>query len=329
MGSSAASATCLRAILREEGLEVVGVVTQPDRPAGRGKALTPCPCKAFALEHGVTEVITPENVNSDEAMERIRAWRPDVVAVVAFGQFLKAPLLELPPKGCINCHVSLLPKYRGASPVVAALAAGEKITGVSVIRMGLGMDDGPILRQGYEPIYSDVTGGELMDSLAIAGGVTLAKTLVQLARGETPAEVSQRHEDATFAHKLKKTDGLIDWREPVLEIERRIRAYSPWPGCYTFLPERLRRKGNSGRVVVTKAEIVRKMEPSWRDAAPGTVLKASASSAKGVPTGPVVKCGDTALMLTALKPEGSSLMDGGSFLRGRPLSPSVDVFLGQ
>lgn len=329
MGSSAASATCLRAIMREEALDVVGVVTQPDRPAGRGKALTPCPCKAFAMEHGVTEIITPENVNDEESLERLRAWRPDVIAVVAFGQFLKKPILDMPRFGCINCHFSLLPKYRGASPVVAALAAGDKMTGVTVMRMGIGMDDGPILKQRYEPIYSDITGGELMDELAIAGGVTLAATLVMLGEGTLPPEVPQHDEDATFARKLKKTDGLIRWTDPVLAIERKIRAYCPWPGCYSFLPERFRRKGNSGRVVVAGAEIVRRMEPGWRDAAPGTVLKVVTSRPKGASqgTGPVVKCGDTALMLTALKPEGGSLMDGASFLRGRPLSPGEDVLL--
>ena len=325
MGSSAASAVCLRAILRVPELEVVGIVTQPDRPAGRGKTLTPCPCKAFAIERGITGIITPENVNSEEAMAQLRAWKPDVVAVVAFGQFLKEPLLKLPLFGCINCHFSLLPKYRGASPVVAALAAGEKITGVSVIRMGIGMDDGPVLLQSYEPIYSDVTGGELMDGLAVTGGVTLAKALSLLNRNALPPEIPQRDEDATFAHKLRKTDGLIDWSEPVLTIERKIRAYNPWPGCYTFLPARFRKKGNSGRVVILKAEIV-KPEAGWADAAPGTVLKCVMSApkwAKG-PTGPVVKCGDTALMLTELKPEGSSAMDGGSFLRGRPLVAGED-----
>ena len=328
MGSSAASATCLRAILREEALEVVGVVTQPDRPAGRGKTLTPCPCKAFAVERGITEVIAPENVNSEESMEKLRSWRPDVIAVVAYGQFLKSPLLNLPPKGCINCHFSLLPKYRGASPVSAALAAGEKMTGVSVMRMGVGMDDGPVLMQSYEPIYSDVTGGELMDGLAITGGVTLAKALRLLAAGDLEA-VAQNEADATYAHKLKKTDGLIDWSAPVLETERRIRAFYPWPGCYTFLPERFRRKGNSGRVVVLKAEIV-KPEESWRGARPGTVLSLVTSRQKDSPyrgTGPIVKCGDTALLISELKPEGGSAMDGAAFLRGRPLVPGEDVLL--
>ena len=257
MGSSAASATCLRAVMRERELEVVGVVTPPDRPAGRGKALTPCPCKAFAQDRGVCEIATPEDVNSEESLAKIRAWRPDVVAVVAFGQFLRRPLLELPPFGCVNCHFSLLPKYRGASPVVAAIAAGERMTGVSVMRMGPGMDDGPILLQSYEPIYSDVTGGELMEGLAITGGVTLAKALRLMDGGALPPPVAQNDADATFARKLRKTDGLINWADPVLTIERRIRAYNPWPGCYTFLPERFRRKGNSGRVMVLKAEIVK------------------------------------------------------------------------
>jgi methionyl-tRNA formyltransferase len=299
--------------LREDELDVVGVVTQPDRPVGRGKLVSPCPCKAFALEQGLTEIITPENVNSDEAMNTIRAWRPDVIAVVAFGQFLKKPLLDLPLFGCINCHFSLLPKYRGASPVVAALAAGDRLTGVTVMRMGLGMDDGPILLQSYEPIYSDVTGGRLMDELAVTGGVTLAKALKLMNRNALPPEVKQNAEEATYAHKLKKTDGLVDWAAPVLEIHRRIRAYTPWPGGYTFLPERLRRKGNSGRLVILKAEIIAKISDADRTAAPGTVIALEKR-------GPIVRCGDTALLLARVKPEGSGEMDGAAFLRGRALA---------
>jgi len=321
MGSSAASATCLRAIMRRPELQVVGLVTQPDRPVGRGRALTPCPCKAFALEHGLTAIITPENVNDPAPMAQIYAWHPDVIAVVAYGQFLKKPLLELPLFGCVNCHFSLLPKYRGASPVVAALAAGDRVTGVTVMKMGLGMDDGPIMLQSYEPIYSDVTGGELMDALAYAGGVTLAKALVLMDSNELPPPVEQVHADATYAYKLKKTDGLIDWTAPVLVTERKIRAYSPWPGCYTFLPARFRKRGSTGRVIVTKAVIASALEPDWREAAPGTVLTCVTARPKGEsgPLGPVVKCGDTAILLAELKPEGGSVMNGAEFLRGRPL----------
>lgn len=314
MGSSAASAVCLRALLRESSIEIVGVVTQPDRPAGRGKLLSKCPCKAFALLHGIKEVISPEDVNDPAVMAQLYAWHPDAIAVVAFGQFLRKPLLQLPPKGCINCHFSLLPKYRGASPVVAAIAAGEKLTGVTVMRMGIGMDDGPIMMQAYEPIYSDATGGSLMDDLATVGGVTLAKTLRLLATNSLPPEIPQTDEDATYAKKLKKSDGLIVWKAPVLETERRIRAYFPWPGCFTFLPEKMRRKGNSGRLVVLKAAIVSDMEEGWREAAPGTVLKTTKQ-------GPIVKCGDTALLLLEVKPEGSGEMSGGAFLSGRPLAP--------
>lgn len=318
MGSSAASATCLRAILRLPGLQVVGLVTQPDRPAGRGRGLTPCPCKAYANERGITACISPESVNSPEAMSQVRAWKPDVVVVVAFGQFLKLPLLTLPPFGCINCHFSLLPKYRGAAPVQAALAAGDKMTGVSVIRMNIGMDDGRILLQAFEPIYADDTGESLMDRLAIAGGVTLAKALKLMAARALPPPVDQIEEEATFAHKFKKTDGLIDWAQPSAVIERRIRAYNPWPGSYTFLPNRLRRPGTTGRLVIEAAEFF-KLDSAARSELPGTVIAVTNR-------GPVVRTADTALLLTALKPEGSRTMDGAAFLNGRPLKPLADMF---
>jgi methionyl-tRNA formyltransferase len=319
MGSSAASAECLRAILREPSLEVVGVVTQPDRPAGRGKTLTPCPCAQFAESQGITGIIKPENVNDEAAMAVIRAWKPDVAAVVAYGQILKKPLLELPLFGCVNCHFSLLPKYRGAAPVIASLLSGDRMTGVTVMHMGEGLDDGPIMLQSYEPIYPDTTGGALMDDLAVAGGVALAKALKLLSSNSLPPEMPQDEKSATYVKKLKKTDGLIDWNLPALEIERRIRAYCPWPGCYTFLPERLRRKGMTGRTVVLRARFA-KLQPGWKDAPPGTVLALDR-------TGPVVRCLDTALVLTELKPEGGKAMDGGAFLRGRQLSPFEDRLL--
>ena len=319
MGSSTASAECLRAILREEVLDVVGVVTQPDRPVGRGKVLTPCPLAQFAVQNGITEIIKPENVNADEPMAQIRAWQPDVVAVVAYGQILRKPLLELPLFGCINCHFSLLPKYRGAAPVIASLLAGDRKTGVTVMRMGEKLDDGPIMLQSYEPIYQDTTGGELMDLLSIAGGVALAKALRLLSANALPPEVPQDEKYATYVKKLKKTDGLVDWDAPALEIERKIRAYCPWPGCYTFLPERLRKHGTLGRLGIVKAKFAR-LEPGWETAAPGTVLKLEKA-------GPVVKCHDTALLLVEVKPEGSSAMDGGAFLRGRHLEPLQDRLL--
>ena len=319
MGSSSASATCLRAILRLPGLEVVGVVTQPDRRAGRGKVLTPCPCRAYAAERGIRNCITPENVNAPEALAQIRLWRPDVIVVVAFGQFLREELLNLPPRGCVNCHFSLLPKYRGASPVTAALLAGDVVTGVSVIRMGIGMDDGPILLKQIEPIYQADTGDSLMEKLAICGGVTLAKALKLMDADKLPPPEEQEDDQATFAHKISKTDGLIDWRKPSDYIERQLRAYTPWPGCYTFLPSRFRKKGNSGRVVITGVEFA-KVDPSRRNELPGTVLEVTKR-------GPIIRTGTTALLITALKPEGAKEMAGGVFLHWRPLEPLKDMLL--
>ena len=319
MGSSQASAMCLKAILRLPGLEVVGVVTQPDRPAGRGKVLTPCRCRAYAEERGIKSCITPENVNAPEALAQIRAWKPDVIVVVAFGQFLKEELLNLPPLGCVNCHFSLLPKYRGASPVTAALLAGDAITGVSVIRMGVGMDDGPVLLKQIEPIYMADTGDSLMDKLSICGGVTLAKALKLMAAGKLPPPEEQENGQATFAHKISKADGMIDWSRPSDYIERQLRAYTPWPGCYTFLPTRFRKKGTSGRVVITGVEFA-EVSPEHRNEPPGTVLQVTKQ-------GPVIRTGTTALLLTALKPEGAKEMTGGVFLLGRPLEPLRDMLL--
>jgi methionyl-tRNA formyltransferase len=319
MGSSAASAECLRAILREsETLEVVGVVSQPDRPAGRGKTLTPCPLAMFAENRGIADMLKPESVNDSASMDWIRAHNPDVIAVVAFGQILKEPLLNLPKHGCVNCHFSLLPKYRGASPVVAALAAGERLTGVTVMHMGIGLDDGPIILQSFEPIYPDTTGGTLMNDLSVAGGVTLAKALKMMAEGTLPPEVPQDPSAATHVRKLKKADGLIDWDAPSIVIERSIRAYNPWPGSYTFLPAHLCRRGTLGRLTVLRSKIVKTLQDEWRTAKPGTVLKVE----KG---GPIIKCHDTALMLTEVKPEGSGAMSGGAFSSGRPLAAMKDM----
>ncbi len=325
MGSSEASAECLHAILREDELEVVGIVTQPDRPAGRGKAgrakeIVPCPLAKFAAANGLTEIIKPECVNDDEPMAWIRAKKPDVIAVVAYGQILKKPLLDLPLCGCVNCHFSLLPKYRGAAPVIAALEAGDRLTGVTVMRMGIGLDDGPIMLQSFEPIYPDTTGGALMDDLAIAGGVALAKALKLLSRHALPPEIPQDAHAATYVKKLKKTDGLVNWNWPVLEIERRVRAYNPWPGCYTFLPLRFRKKGTLGRLVILRAKVVRLPDARSAAAEPGTVVGVDRQ-------GPIVKCHDTALLLTEVKPEGGSAMDGGAFIRGRPLKPFEDRLL--
>ncbi len=313
MGSSEASATALRAILKSPLLKVVGVVTQPDRPSGRRQHFTPCPCKTYATLQGLAPIISPEKVNAPEVLAQIEALKPDVIVVVAFGQFLGKRLLALPPHGCINGHFSVLPKYRGAAPVQAAIAAGEEVTGVTIMRMAEGMDDGDMLLTAIEPICSDDTAVTLMDRLAILGAVTMVKALKLMIKGEL-TRAPQDHKLATYAPKMQKNDGLIDWHQPAAVIERRIRAFDPWPGAFTFLPAHLAKPGFLGRIKVLQAEILRQPIVGMESLAPGTVCAIS-------PIGPVVATGDRPLCLTAVQPDGSRRMDGRSFLNGHPLQP--------
>lgn len=317
MGSSEASALTLRAILRSPLLKVVGVVTQPDRPAGRSMRSTPCPCKAYAVKRGLSTILTPERVNQPEIVDQIKALRPDVIVVVAFGQFLGGKLLDLPRHGCLNGHFSILPLYRGAAPVQASIAAGDEVAGVTIMQMDKGMDDGDMLLKAVEPIFSDDTYATLMDRLAILNGVTMLKALIRLRDGNLPRE-AQNHDEATYAPKLKKSDGLIAWERPGEEIERLIRAYDPWPGTFTFLSEPLR-KGAGCRLKVLQAEFYNdELECCTSDLAPGTVCMLA-------PAGPVVTTGTRPLCLTALQLEGGKRMDGRSFLNGYPLLPG-EVF---
>ena len=313
MGSSEASATALRAILKSPLLKVVGVVTQPDRPSGRRQRFTPCPCKAYATLRGLQPVISPEKVNAPDVIAQIEHLKPDVIVVVAFGQFLGKRLLAIPPHGCVNGHFSLLPKYRGAAPVQAAIAAGEEVTGVTVMRMAEGMDDGDMLLKAIEPICSDDTAVTLMDRLAILGAVTLVKALKLMIAGGLTRE-PQDHSQATFAPKMQKNHGLIDWSLPSAVIERRIRAYDPWPGAFTFLPLRLLKTGFSGRLKVLQAEILKESVTGTEGFAPGTVCALS-------PIGPMITTGDSPLCLTAVQPDGSRRMDGKAFLNGHPMQP--------
>ena len=311
MGSSEASATALRAILKSPLLKVVGVVTQPDRPAGRHQRFTPCPCKAYATLRGLAPVITPEKVNAPDVLAQIEALKPDVIVVVAFGQFLGKRLLAIPPYGCVNGHFSLLPKYRGAAPVQAAVAAGDEVAGVTIMMMAEGMDSGDMLIKAIEPICSDDTAVTLMDRLAILGAVTMVKALKLMIAGNLE-RTPQNHADATYASKMQKNDGLIDWTLPTAVIERRIRAYDPWPGAFTFLPPRFSKPGVSARLKVLQAELLKQPIEKMGDRGPGSLCAI-------VPFGPVVATGDGVLCLTAVQPDGSRRMDGKSFLNGHPM----------
>jgi methionyl-tRNA formyltransferase len=228
MGSPEFSVPTLRRIA--EHYTVVGVVTQPDRPAGRGRVLTPPPVKVLALALGI-EVVQPEKLREPEVQARLQAWAPDLIVVTAFGQILRKSVLELPPHGCINVHASLLPRWRGAAPIQAAILYGDSHTGATIMRMDPGIDTGPILSQQSMEILPDDTAGTLGERMAEAGADLLIQTLPGYLDGTIQPQV-QDETLATYAGMLTKEEGLLDFSHPAAILERRVRAFNPWPGVF-------------------------------------------------------------------------------------------------
>ena len=229
MGSPDFAVTSLRA-LAAGGYGIAGVVTQPDRPAGRGGRLVPPAVKQAALELGLS-LIQPERLREADAMEQLHTWQPDVIVVVAFGQILRPDVLSLPPFGCINVHGSLLPRWRGAAPIQTAILAGDMETGVTIMKMDPGIDTGPILSQRATPIRPGDTSGTLFERLSTLGADLLLETLPQYLAGEIHPQ-PQPEEGATYASMLKKEDGRLDWTRPAQQLARRVRAFNPWPGAF-------------------------------------------------------------------------------------------------
>lgn len=228
MGSPDFALDTLRAL--HENYTVVGVVTQPDRAAGRGRELKPPPVKTLTLELGLP-VIQPEKLREPGAMEQLRDWSPDVIVVAAFGQILKQDVLDLPEFGCVNVHASLLPRWRGAAPINAAILYGDDETGITIMKMDAGLDTGPILRQHSVRIQPAETASSLFESLSQLGADLLLDTLPLYFSGDiTPRP--QPVEGVTYATMLKKEDGLLDFSRPARELERMVRAFNPWPGTY-------------------------------------------------------------------------------------------------
>ena len=230
MGSPDFSIPALRALA--EVYPIVGVVTQPDRPAGRGRVLTPPPVKRLALELGLP-LIQPERLRQPEAMAQLQAWAPDVIVVAAFGQILRPAVLELPRFGCVNVHASLLPRWRGAAPIQAALLNGDAETGITIMRMDAGVDTGPTLSQRALPIQPDDNAGALSERLAALGGELLLETLPAYLSGELTPQ-PQEDAGATYAPMLNKADGQLDFSQPAEALARRVRAFNPWPGAFTI-----------------------------------------------------------------------------------------------
>jgi methionyl-tRNA formyltransferase len=278
---------------------VVGVLTQPDRPKGRGRQITAGPVKAAALGFGIP-VSQPSSLKDEAGRAELEAWKPDVLVVVAYGLILPAAVLRIPRLACINIHGSLLPRWRGAAPIQRAILAGDTVTGVTIMLMDVGLDTGPMLLKKEIPIGRTETGGSLHDRLSALGAPALLEALAGYAAG-TLAPVPQPTEGVTYAAKIEKLEGLIDWRRDALEIDRQVRAFNPWPVAETRLDgEQLRIFGCSLPESPQSATI---------DAEPGTITAVS-------DTGVIVQCGQGQLALRELQRPGRRAVPAADFIRG-------------
>ncbi len=294
LGSAESACPCLDRIRTGTKDILAGVVTQPDRPKGRSLKTASCAVRSH-LKNISIPIFTPTDINTPESVRAIRELSPDLIVVVAYGQILKSCILEIPPRGCINVHASLLPKYRGAAPVQWAVALGDKLTGVTMMYVNEAMDAGDIIDQIEEPIRDDDTDRSLNDRLAQRGADLLTRTLDAIRQG-TVHRVPQNNTKATFAPKLKKIDGRMDWSKSAKELNNRIRGFNSRPGCFFKIEG-----DRSVRVFKAKLE-----EGSG---VPGTIL-----DVRG--TGPLIQTGNQSLRLLELQPEGRKIMSGSSFLCG-------------
>ncbi|GAB3389922.1 methionyl-tRNA formyltransferase [Lysobacter fragariae] len=277
--------------------EVVAVYTQPDRPAGRGRELTPSPVKREALLRGI-EVVQPENFRSAVSKAALRALKPDVMIVVAYGLILPQSVLDIPTHGCWNVHASLLPRWRGAAPIQRAIEAGDRESGVCLMQMEKGLDTGPVLLSQKLDVGDNDTGGQLHDRLAALGAQTLADGLGLLRAGILPVPTLQPNAGVTYAHKLDKAEARLDWSQPAIVLANKVRAFNPWPMAEAMVSgERLR---IHGAVAL----------PLAHDAAPGTVLLAGRE-------GIDIACGEGALRIRVLQREGGKAITAADYLNAR------------
>lgn len=294
MGSPEFAVPALRALAKISDL--VGVVTQPDRPTGRGRRVTPPPVKIAAQELGAP-YRQPEKLRDPETMRILTTWQPEVIVVAAYGQILRPEVLSLPPHGCVNLHASLLPRHRGAAPIPAAILAGDLVTGITLMQMDPGLDTGPILAQKTIPIGPRDTTLMLTAALAQLAAATLVEYLpVYMQGGLTP--VPQNAESSTYAPQLKKEDGLLEFSLSADVLERRIRAYQPWPGAFFLL--------DGAPLKVVEADFVPQADrfpPGFRYVRLGE---------------PMVSCKEGALRLRTVQPAGKRAMSGVDYIRGAP-----------
>ncbi len=308
LGSGEFGVECLNALCSSEH-DLIFIVTQSPNPAGRGRKPHPTPVACWADARSIP-FIEVDNVNASEVVEKIAGYQPDLIAVIAFGQKIGNELVNLPPKGSINVHASLLPKYRGAAPINWAIINGETTTGISIITLSEKMDAGQILAQSRTDIAADETAGQLHDRLAKLAAPLLLKTVDQIADG-TVVYTEQDHDKATLAPKLKKSDGFLDFTEQADILARKIRGFWPWPGASANYVSK--KTGRSIRVTIAEVGIVDNPNPANL---PAGTLDENLN----------VVCGFGSLQIKKIKPAGSALMDFKDFVNGRQTRPG-DSFI--
>jgi methionyl-tRNA formyltransferase len=307
MGTAELACASLKALLKSPDFEIPGVVTQPDRPGGRGLKLQPSPVKTIAAGAGLP-VWQPGRASHPDFLAQLAAVRPDVLVVAAYGQILPQSMLDLPRFGGVNVHASLLPKYRGAAPIQWAILNGEAETGVTIMKMAAGLDTGDILSRQSVPIFPEDNSATLRERLAVLGAELLVPTIL----GYTSGGITPQPQDesaASYAPKITREDGRLDWTRPARTLWNQVRAFTPWPGAFTSLPE------NSAR---RRLKICRAAVEEHRSGPPGEILQADK-------TGLVVACGQGALRIHELQLEGGRKMTVAELLAGHSLQPGTKI----
>jgi methionyl-tRNA formyltransferase len=320
LGTAELSCASLQALAGDARFQIAAVVTQPDRPKGRELKPQPSPVKSLALRLGLP-VLQPERARDEKFIAELRAWQPDLIVAVAYGQILPPAILDLPRHGCLNVHTSLLPKYRGAAPIQWAIANGDTETGVTIMKMDVGLDTGPVVSQRRTAIQPEDDSAVLHDRLAQLGAELLVQTIPDYVAGKIQPR-PQPDAGASHAHKIKKDDGRIDWNQPAQTIENRLRAFTPWPGAFTFLPKAMEgtassvpsfaKSQGSDKALPSKMIKIWRAEMVEKSGGAGEILSADK-------TGIIVGCGLNALRIIELQREGGRRMNAAEFLAGHSL----------